>query len=133
MKKASILLVLLASIISSCNTKKCDFTDVLVTTSIDGNELQRKEFSDCFVKKTDKDVLQLTEIVGEKSKEKFNIKYYPDGSMLNVRIGDKLTEWRRNKGHNIYIIQEPDTLALVFGDNTPKKNSVSVLVRFVKK
>ncbi len=150
MKKINFLTCLLTTgILFSCGETKsdCEFSHLTITTAIDGKQIDQKTGNDCYsiIKEEGEGELATFTVGGKQTSDKFSMTYYDENSkvdlgtgqgtalkFLNVNIGGKKTEWRANKGHNIYKIEKQDTLGFIFGDNAKKSNSVSVSVLFTK-
>ena len=147
MKNISLLSLLLISILLfSCGGTNCEFSNLTITTAVDGKQTNQKTVKDCYsVTKEGEGELAIYTIEGKETSEVFSMSYYDEKSkvdlkdsqgtslkFLNVFIGGKKTEWRKNKGHNIYKIEKQDNLSFIFGENVKKENSVSVSVTFSK-
>lgn len=121
------LLYAAALLLAGCGepTPDCTFTKAHITASEAGTNkvLQDKTIEDCFTASAP-DSYGLIEIKGSKTGENFKVAYYAaEADMLNVKIGGKLTEWRKNKGHDIFVNGAPgtDTLGFIFGDRLKSK------------
>ncbi len=138
-------LVITCLILFSCS-KTCDYNSVKMSVFVDGNKIQEKEYSDCFcVEKQDEGSLKYRKVKGDATGEQFFISYYDDGveqqlenknvsvlSMLNVKLGEKTSEWRAKKGHLIFETHNNDSTIFFFADPVNKENSVSGTIKFFK-
>lgn len=89
----------------STTSSDCTFSKAHITaTEVGTNKiLDDKIIDDCFTA-SKPDGYGLIEIKGAKTADAFKVTYYEaEGDMLNVKVGSKLTEWRRNKGQDIFI------------------------------
>lgn len=86
----------------------------------------------CF--KVTKDQIGLISI--EDQAKRITTSYYLEGNnqvdMLNIKMMDNTSEWRRKKGHDIFYVEKPDTLGIIFGDRNSSLGSVKGSVMYIK-
>lgn len=129
-----LLPVLAACFLAGCSNDEsagCEFSKVTLTTSKFGTnkQIDNKLINDCFNRVEDG---SLVEVKGEKTSEKFKVLYYKEAEpdvvkMLTIKIGSKGTDWRTNKGHDIFKVDNKDTLGFVFGDRIKSKIKGTVM------
>ena len=113
---------------------------------VDGQQTGQKESDDCFsITTTGEGAMALHTIQGEETAGNFSLSYYEEGNMtkmaggdadilrfLTIKIGNTKSEWRANKGHLIYKIEKPDTLAFFFSENLNKERPITGTIVFSK-
>lgn len=134
MKK--IITLITAIIMTACTTvPQCDFTKVEITSQIGDGEMERKTLEGCFTKSAP-DELGLIEITD--SENRMRILYYQEQQpgvlhKLNVKFGDNApSEWRSNKGHDLFIVEQTDTLGIIFGDRNSAAGAIKGTLKFTK-
>lgn len=105
---------------------RCDFKKATLKLMEWGSEkvISEQTFDGAFIKK-EVDNFGLQEISATNSN--FKVLFYDESPMkfLNVRIGeDDPTEWRKNKGHDIYKVEKDNKLNFIFGDKEKIKGTI---------
>jgi hypothetical protein len=104
---------------------KCDYSKVTVTAFKYGTQdiIDEKVINACFVKKNLE--MGLIEISAEGSPVK--VLYYNENPMkfLNVKLGESdPIQWRKNKGHDIFMLDKNNKLTFLFSDKKLVKGTV---------
>ncbi len=140
--------VMITTTLLSCGESKsdCEYSNLTISAAVDGKQVDQKKGNDCYSVKTEGDgELKTYTVSGKKTSAKFSLTYFKENNkidlgngdgivlrFLNVKVGDKTSEWRATKGHNIYMIEKKDTLGFIFGDNAKKENSISGSILLTK-
>lgn len=145
MKK--VILILASILLFSCgNSNKCEYSHLAITSNISGKMADQKKGNDCYsITKEGEGVLTSFTVQGEGTSDKFSINYFEEGDIvemekgegdilrfLNINIGNYKSEWRADKGHQIFKIEKPDTLIFYFSEASNKKEKVSGTIVFSK-
>lgn len=129
MKK--ILLLPVLALFLSCG-QSADFKTLKITSQINDEPIVEKVIEGNFTK-TKADEMGLIEITD--SEKRVKISYYDETplKMLNVKFGDNTpTEWRTNKGHDLFLNQTTDSLGIIFGDRNSVAGKVKGSILFIK-
>jgi hypothetical protein len=129
-------LILLAIFCYGCSGKKsdCQYSKAIVSAyEVGTNKLiDKKEIEDCFTANEVDPGIGLIEVKGSQNPERFKVSYYKENdpsliNMMNIKIGGKVSEWRRKKKHDLFLVNKPDTLAFIFGDRVDLKVKGTIL------
>ena len=118
----------------SCS-KSSDFKNVKITMQVNDEPIVDKVFEGNFTK-SKPDELGLVEITDSESRLK--VSYYIESDpailkFLNVKFGqENPTEWRANKGHDLFIVDKPESLGIIFGDRNSVAGKVKGTILFSK-
>lgn len=131
MKKYAILLIM--ALATSCNSKSdCTFSRLEITSQVNDGEMNKQILEGCF-SKSKVDDLGLIEITDTEKRVK--ISYYDESPLkfLNIKFGENNpTEWRKNKGHDLFLVQKTDSLGIIFGDRNSAAGKVKGSILLIK-
>lgn len=131
MKKITILLIM--TLATSCNSKTdCTFSKLEISSQVNDGEMNKQVLEGCFTKQKVDD-LGLIEITDADNRVK--ISYYEETPLkfLNIKLGTGTPiEWRKNKGHDLFLVQQTDSLGIIFGDRNSAAGKVKGSILFIK-
>lgn len=134
MKK--IVLICTISLIFACSSKPdCNYSKLEITSQINDNPLDKKVLEGCF-SVSEPDEMGLIEITDANNRIK--VSYFKETDpnslkMLNLKFGTSdPSEWRTNKGHDLFIIPKKDSLGFMFGDRNSTAGKVKGSLLFIK-
>lgn len=130
MKK--ILILLTIALATSCVKIDSDYTKLEITSQVNDGEMNKQVLEGTFTKKK-VDELGLVEITDADNRVK--ISYYEETPLkfFNLKIGTAAPiEWRKSKGHDLFLIQQTDSLGIIFGDRNSAAGKVKGSILFIK-
>lgn len=134
MKK--LLLLVTISLIFACSPKSDrNYSKLEITSQINDNPLDKKVLEGCF-SVSEPDEMGLIEITD--TDKRIKVSYFKETDpntlkMLNLKFGNNdPTEWRTNKGHDLFITQKTDSLGFIFGDRNSVAGKVKGSLLFIK-
>ncbi len=113
----------------------CDYSSVEINAYEVGTDklISEKTVNGCFSSDIVDSTLNLVEITNKENSIK--ISYYIENDpnilrFLNIKIGDDpSSEWRANKGHDLFINKKGDDLYFIFGDRKVSKIKGTITFR----
>jgi hypothetical protein len=133
MKKT--LFIMPAILLFVACSKPSDFKTVKITMQVNDEPVVEKILEGNFIKSAP-DNLGLVEINDPENRLK--VSYYVESDptlikFLNVKFGqENPTEWRANKGHDLFIVDKTESLGLIFGDRNSVAGKVKGTILFTK-
>jgi hypothetical protein len=126
MKKITSFL-LLATLLGCSSKPECSYSQLQILSQVEGKPLDTKNLTGCFtLTKGDMGLIEINDADG-----RIKVSFYEEAEplqlkFLNIKFGtNKPVEFRANKGHNLYISNQKDTLGIIFGDRTSEAGRVS--------
>lgn len=117
----------------SCTSKpECIYSKLEISSQVNDEEMNKQVLEGCFTKQKVDD-LGLIEITDADNRVK--ISYYEETPLkfLNIKLGTgKPIEWRKNKGHDLFLIEQTDTLGFIFGDRNSTAGKVKGSIKLIK-
>lgn len=129
------ILLLTAVILTACTGSGTQtFHKAELQAKVNGTAADKKELAGTF-EVSAPDEMGLVEV--KDADNRINVKYFKeaDGSlkMLNVKMGNKPpVEFRASKGHELYLIDNKDTLGFMFADPKSAAGDVRGTVLYLK-
>lgn len=130
MKNLLYTFVLTMALASCSSNNTCDYKKVTVLKHVDGVVVDSNTVTDCYQSKADD--IGLNEVAGEQTGKQLYVRYYQDGSAVNVRINESFLEYRTRNGDVIFINKVKDNLHIICGQSAKISGSVGLTFHFSK-